>query len=103
MAEDPMGGLTGTFSILELLKHVAAGTVAIRTLSKSWVVRFFESWCIVGDYHYTTLRLRPRNLIQIFLRPLHVSVMFCVVACDDTVLDLLEVVCQMIPLRCERV
>jgi hypothetical protein len=35
MAEDPMGGLTGTFSILELLKHVAAGTVAIGTLSKS--------------------------------------------------------------------
>jgi len=103
MAEDPMGGLTGTLPILELLKHVAAGTVAIRTLSKSWVVRFFESRCVVGDYHYTTFRLRQRDLIQSFLKPLRVSAIFCVVACNGPVLDLLEVVCQMSPLRCERV
>ena len=103
MAEDPLGGLIGTFPILELLKRVAAGIIAIPTLLKSWVVRFIKSWCVVGDYHYTTFMLRPGNLIQSFLKPLRVSVMFCVVVCNGPVLDLLEVVSQVSPLRYERV
>lgn len=103
MAEDPLGGLIGTFPIRELLKRVAAETMAIRTLSKSLVVRFIESWCVVGDYHYTTFMLRPGNLIKSFLKPLHVSVMFCVVVCNSPVLDLLEVVSQVSSLRYERV
>lgn len=65
MAEDPVGGLTGTFPILELRKHVDAETVAIRTLSKSWVVRFSESWCLVGEYYYNY------HVFKVNSRPVH--------------------------------
>ena len=103
MAKDPVGDLIGTFPIFELLERVAAETVAVQTLLKSWVVRLFESWCVVGNYHDATVRLSSRNLFQGLLKPLHVSLVLCVVVCNGPALDLRKVVRQVSSLRYERV
>jgi len=102
MAKDPVADLVGALPILELLERVAAKTIAIRTLSKSWVIHLSKSRCIVCNNHDTTFRLRVCYFTQSSLQSLEISPVLCVVVCNGPASDLSKVVGQVSFFRYER-